>query len=171
MSDVLLDPTPVRVTEADMIAHLNTRYTSVRPYAEPPVDRYVRAAHVQSSQTMWAYGRRICDFLALDKWPSSQAIHGHEVKVSRSDWLTELRAPEKADAWRRWCNYWWLVVSAPEIVKPGELPDGWGLMALSKRGTLRARRKPDYAMTPDLPLDVVAGIAYAAQKHAKGQQP
>jgi len=32
----------------------------------------------------------------MDLWPSGGLeIHGHEVKVSRSDWLRELKEPEK----------------------------------------------------------------------------
>ncbi|MFI5426079.1 hypothetical protein [Aeromicrobium sp. UC242_57] len=30
-------------------------------------------------------------------WIKAPIFHGHEVKVSRSDWLTELRDPTKAE--------------------------------------------------------------------------
>lgn len=53
---------------------------------------------------------------------------GHELKISRSDWLAELNKAGKADPWADQCHQWWLVVSAPAIVRAGELPVGWGLM-------------------------------------------
>lgn len=59
--------------------------------------------------------------------------------------------PSKAEAFRRYCDRWWLVVSDRAIVKPGELPTGWGLLALSG-GTLRAVKGAP-RLTPE-PLSV-----------------
>lgn len=66
---------------------------------------------------------------------SGRILVGHELKVSRADWLKELNSPGKADGWADECHQWWLVVSDPEIVKPGELPAGWGLMVPGKSVT------------------------------------
>lgn len=60
---------------------------------------------------------------------SGRVLVGHELKVSRADWLRELNRPGKADGWADECHQWWLVVSDPLIVKDGELPPGWGLMS------------------------------------------
>lgn len=62
---------------------------------------------------------------------SGRQLIGHEVKVSRSDWLTEIssRKTGKADAWADQCHQFWLVVSDPAIVHDGELPPGWGVMS------------------------------------------
>ena len=116
-----------RVTERDMLDCLNTRYAKFNGNGI----RYTRAEHVKVSAGFDS--RRVCDYMALDLWTGYGAtrgpkLHGHEVKVSRSDWLSELRTPEKAEAFSRYCDYWWLVVSDKAIVKPGELPEGWGLM-------------------------------------------
>lgn len=74
-------------------------------------------------------GSRTMDALAMSLWPSrGLALHGFEVKCSRSDWVKELRTPEKAEKLASRCDYWWLVVADPAIVKPGELPEGWGLL-------------------------------------------
>lgn len=59
---------------------------------------------------------------------SGRILVGHEIKVSRADWLAELNKPGKADVWGDECHEWWLVVPDPSIVHAGELPDGWGLM-------------------------------------------
>lgn len=76
---------------------------------------------------------RTADAIAIDTWPSKGLeIHGFEVKCSRSDWLTELKCPEKSEPFRRFCDRWWLVAASRDIVKPRELPDGWGLMAITR---------------------------------------
>ncbi|WP_233424663.1 hypothetical protein [Mycolicibacter heraklionensis] len=59
---------------------------------------------------------------------SGRILVGHELKVSRADWLNELRKPGKADRWADQCHQWYLVVNDPTIVQDGELPAGWGLM-------------------------------------------
>ena len=58
---------------------------------------------------------------------SGRLLVGHELKVSRADWLAELNKPGKADAWADQCHQWWLV-TAPGVVHEGELPAGWGHM-------------------------------------------
>jgi hypothetical protein len=61
-------------------------------------------------------------------------LHGFEFKVSRSDWLCELRKPEKAESWFQHCDRWGLIVPDPSIVKLEELPAGWGLGVAKARG-------------------------------------
>lgn len=79
-------------------------------------------------------GRR-CDALyAGFTAASGRLLVGHEVKVSRADWLHELDQPHKADRWADQCHSWWLVTPDPSIVRDGELPDGWGHMVLPRTG-------------------------------------
>ncbi|MCV7226087.1 hypothetical protein [Mycolicibacterium komossense] len=78
---------------------------------------------------------------------SGRILIGHELKVSRADWLTELKTPGKSDDWADQCHEWWLVVNDPAIVRPGELPAGWGLMSPGRSKTRMdvhtvAERKP-----------------------------
>jgi hypothetical protein len=76
--------------------------------------------------------RRHADAVAIGLWPSRGLdIHGIEIKVSRYDWLKELKQPEKADAIAQYCDRWWIAVGADNIVQPGELPTNWGLLVLS----------------------------------------
>ena len=138
---------PNRLTERDMLDALHARYAKA---SQGIGIRYAVAEHVRSSASFDA--KRVCDFMAQDLWTTGDlALHGHEVKVSRSDWLRELSDPSKAEAFRRYCDRWWLVVSDRAIVKPGELPTGWGLLALSG-GTLRAVKGAP-RLTPE-PLSV-----------------
>lgn len=149
-------------TERDMLNLLLARYNTERQGTI--ADRWVRAEHVRSTQD-YRYTVSVADFVAIDKYSSSQSMHGHEVKVSRSDWLVELRDLEKSERIKRYCNFWWLVVSDASIVKDGELPEGWGLLVKSG-GKLRAKVKAPELTPKPLSLDFVAGLASAAQRTA-----
>lgn len=162
MAEVIVDELPIDIgqpnslTEPDMLRMLEQRYSATNPGNGP---RYVCARHVRSNAGFDA--RRTADFVALDTWESKLAIHGHEVKVSRSDWLTELKHPEKAAEFIPYMHYWWLVVSSASIVRDGELPDGWGLIAPrgSRLIAVRpARRNPD---VQPLPLTRMAAFCRA----------
>lgn len=66
---------------------------------------------------------------------SGRILVGHELKVSRADWVKELSSPGKSDGWADECHQWYLVVNDPQIVRDGELPAGWGLMAPGRSKT------------------------------------
>jgi hypothetical protein len=149
-------------TERDMLNLLADRYTDVR--SGTIADRWVRAEHVRLRAQTY-YGNRIADFVAGDKWDSTLALHGHEVKVSRSDWLTELRDPDKSASFKRHMTYWWLVVPDAAIVKPGELPDGWGLLVQTAKG-LRAKVKAPKLEPEPAPLDLIINLMAAASRTA-----
>ena len=158
-------------TERDMLNMLRERYSVV---SQGSTIRYAYAEHVRSHAGFDA--RRTADFMAMDLWPSTGlALHGHEVKCSRSDWLTELRDPSKAEEFKRYMDYWWLVISDRDMVKKGELPDGWGLMAPADRLTRLGERthgclrvvRPAPRLIPDpLPRTMFAALMRATQKTA-----
>ncbi len=78
-------------------------------------------------------GRRI-DALSMELWPSKNyKIVGFEIKVSRSDWLNEMKQPEKSLAISRFCDEFYLV--APYgVLGIDELPKTWGyIQATSDR--------------------------------------
>ena len=167
MTDLLdmLPEAPPKVTERHMLDALTARYTAIRPGTT--ADRWVRAEHVQSRIGYAGGGPgflRIADFIALDTYPSTAAIHGIEVKVSRSDWLTELAEPEKAETFKRHCHHWWLAVPDQSIVRD-DLPEGWGLLVLGTSG-LRARRRAPLLEPEPIPLGLTMTIARAAAKTA-----
>lgn len=152
------------VTERDMLDRLNVRYGAFNGNGI----RYTRAEHVKVSTGFNA--RRICDYMAFDLWCGygpgrGPKLIGHEVKVSRSDWLAELRDPSKAEAFKRYCDFWWLVVADKDIVKPGELPDGWGLMVAHGR-TVRVTCQAVRLDPEPLPRDVQATLTRAVTKTA-----
>lgn len=81
--------------------------------------------------------RRWADAVAMNMWPSrGLEIHGFEIKVSRSDWLRELKDPAKSAKVQQYCDRWW-IITPKGIIKPGELPPTWGHYEVSETGIIR----------------------------------
>lgn len=157
------------VTEREMLDLLLFRYTAVR--RGTIADRWTRAEHVASTLGHYRKGvSRVVDFVAADKYPGhpygcALAFHGHEVKVSRSDWVAELKDPTKSQAWQRYMHFWWLVVPDETIMRGSELPEGWGLLV--KRGRVLRAKVPAQRSTPEpLPSDLSIALMAAAARTA-----
>lgn len=168
MTAPLFDPPPTpepaldpHWTEARMIELLREKYTRVRVGTN--ADRYVRASHVRYPSG-WGDALRIADYLVLDTYTPNEII-GFEVKVSRSDWLTELRDPRKAEVWRKHCHRWYLVVSDRRIVRD-DLPEGWGLIAPCAGGLRVVRCAPRVEDPEPLPLAVQCQMGRAIAQTA-----
>lgn len=105
-------------TESDVLDLLAQRY-------QPPAWAFLRQV-----RNATGYDRQIrtADAVAMGLWPSrGLELLGFEVKVSRADWLRELRDPKKAEDIFRFMDGWY-IVAAPGIIEPGELPATWGLL-------------------------------------------
>lgn len=156
-------------SERDMLDLLLDRYTNIR--RGTLADRWTRAEHVASDLGHRRKGiTKVADFIAADKYPgfpygSALAFHGHEVKVSRADWLCELRDLTKAEACKRYMHYWWLVVPSLDIAKPEELPDGWGLLVRSGNN-LRAKISAPRLTPEPMPADFTISLMAAAARTA-----
>jgi hypothetical protein len=129
--------------------------------------RYVVAEHVRSGAG-WADATADC--LVMDLWQSSRnAVHGFEVKTSRADWLRELRTPEKAEVFRRFAHYWWLVAGDRGIVRD-DLPDGWGLLVASGRGlraVVQAPRRDPEPMAPGMVAAFLRAAVVTSERRAE----
>ena len=163
--DAPLAPEPereiVRVTERTMMDALHCRYGRVFGNGR----RYVVAEHVRSHASFDA--RRTADFIAGDLWQTGGLdLIGHEVKVSRGDWLRELAAPEKAAEFMPYMNRWWVVVSDAAIVRDGELPGDWGLLALAGSGLRVISRAPRHDAEPLTPSRLAALMRAVAKTAA-----
>lgn len=128
-----------------MLDLLHDRYSQ---RSQANAQRFVCAEHVRShcGFSGWDFTNgtarimRTADFIAQETWEArGLLLHGHEVKVSRSDWLHELADPTKAGAVKRYCDRWWLVVPNKAIVRD-DLPDDWGLLVIGKGGALRVAK-------------------------------
>lgn len=169
-------------TEASMIERLHARYSAQiinGSYRQP---RYARATHVASTAGAGSVPKRIADYISTDclmppestrtatersrHWTElNGSIYGHEVKVSRSDWLSELADPTKAEEWARYCHHWYLV--APEGIVRDDLPDGWGLMVPRGNSLVIAVKAPRRDPLP-MPPNMTASLARAIAKTESG---
>ncbi len=108
------------------------------------------------------FANRIADGIAMNMYRSRKhEIHGFEIKVSRTDWLNELKSPQKADEIFSYCDKFWLVVSDKDIVQSGELPKGWGLMVVRGKG-LVMKVRPEYVKAEVLDYGFIASLLRSA---------
>lgn len=101
---------------------------------------------------------RRCDLLRIGMWASrGRTVDVHEIKTSRADWQRELDDPAKAEAWWPYSSRFWIVAPAG-MIRPEELPDGWGLMVPPARtGHRRFKTIVEPALrTPALNMDFLA---------------
>jgi hypothetical protein len=109
---------------------------------------------------------RFADALAVGLYASrGQMIVGFEVKVSRSDWLRELKEPSKAEAICQFCDLWYVVVPweppLTEIVQESELPPLWGLMTVKGQRLHIVKKAPELSPKP-VSRDFMAAIVKRA---------
>ena len=96
----------------------------------------------------------------MNLWPSrGMELVGMEVKISRSDWLRELRDPAKSAEVQKYCDRWWLVAPDREVVRPDEVPATWGLMTIhGRRGLVAVKDAPKLEAAPlDRPFVAAMG--------------
>lgn len=107
-----------------------------------PPEQYAMLYEVRDAAGFSA--RRNADVIVVGLWPSRGcAVEGMEIKISRGDWLRELKKPQKAEAFVRFCDRWWVIAADQNIVKVDELPPTWGLMAPRGNGLGILRQAPD----------------------------
>lgn len=127
-----------------------------------PPDQYAMVAEVRDAAGFSA--NRSCDVLVMGLWPSrGLELYGIEIKVSRSDWLRELKDAAKAEAFARYCDRWFVAAGSRDIVKAGELPDAWGLIVPSRQGVTFS--KPAAKLQPE---PIPRGLLAALLKRACG---
>lgn len=149
-----------RVTATGVMAGLSRHYIGADGLGE----EYVLMAEARRGAGFTGNAGR-CDLLAIGTWESrGLQLVGHEIKVSRSDWVKELKAPSKADWIWRHCHQWFLAVSSPhaKIVQPGELPAAWGLMEIDPAGRVKIIEKAPVNREP-IPVAWPMVVGWLAQ--------
>jgi hypothetical protein len=129
------------VNEAEVFEALRNRYPSPE-----------WALLAQVANRTGAYRTRYADAVAVGLWPSRGfVLHGFEIKATRGDWIREMRNPAKAEDFVSVCDAWWIAAGEKGLVKPDELPLGWGLLEPhggGMRATVTAKPKDAH---PDVP--------------------
>ena len=89
-----------------------------------------------AASTRWA------DAVAMHLWPSKNyLVEGFEIKVSRADWLKELKDQNKCEAVKQYCDKWWLVAPA-DIVDENEIPADWGWLKATEKSLRIGKQAP-----------------------------
>lgn len=111
------------------------------------------------------------DAISMELTPSrGLKLNGFELKVSRADWLRELKNPHKADFFYEHCDRWFLVVSDKDIVQEGELPEEWGLIAPKGTGMGVIKGAPVHETKPIDRLFLASLIRSAITAAAKPRE-
>jgi hypothetical protein len=164
---------PGLLTERDMLILLHRRYGRLVRIGGRMVARYVCAEHVRARAGLDA---RTADFIAVDTWPSSMrqgwlTVHGVEVKVSRGDWLRELKNPAKSELGMPYATHRWLAVPDMSLVRAGELPAGWGLLSVTGSRGLVAQVQAAGREGPPFGPHEMAALLRAVAKTAARRAP
>ncbi|MET3648060.1 hypothetical protein [Phyllobacterium ifriqiyense] len=141
MTDLLTQIEPATKVTSSMIK------AAIRAsYAAPAYQTFFEVSNDTGSRI-----KTYADAVSIGIWPSTgHQVHGFEVKVSRTDFLNEMKNPGKSMPIFKHCHRWSLV--CPQgMVKSDELPPNWGLLTF-KDGSLRNAKSPPLlqpeAMTP-----------------------
>jgi hypothetical protein len=96
------------------------------------------------------FGRsRSADYIIMNLWPSrGLSLHGIELKSYRSDWLNELKKPEKAENIFQYCDYFWLLTTEESIAKENEIPEKWGWMNIKGGKIFTIKEAPKLTPKP-----------------------
>jgi hypothetical protein len=144
-----------------MVKHYNTDelMAMLRERYPKPAWAFLEQVH---ERTGWAC--RSADAIAMSLWPSRGFdILGFEVKVSRSDWLRELKKPDKADVIAMLCNRWY-IVAPRELIKNDELPSMWGLLCPEGEHLVCIKEAPFKNKYKDVSREFLAAILRRAQE-------
>lgn len=133
------------VTEADVIDLLRERHAGKwKGQPEWWFGDHVRVVHGYDVH-------RVFDGVAVNLWPErTMTIDIYEVKVSRYDWLRELKDPDKTQAALDLADRF-TIVAPVGVVQWDELPRGWGLIEVVG-GELKDRVKPSWLQHTPAPF-------------------
>ena len=152
--------------------------TEKRQYTEAQIvellrSRYASLAFAFLTQVPNGTGdccNRICDAMVMSLWPSKGfTLQGFEIKVNRSDWLSELQQPDKAAAFFIHCHYWWIVCPRG-IAKPEECPAEWGIIEVTNAGNLRIKKAASLREPQAVDWPFLAGLLRAASRNASSAE-
>lgn len=141
-----------------------------------------RHRHPDTYRKEWIFLRELCtgtgggggqnyiDAFAMNCWPSTGYVRtAYEIKVSRGDFLREIKNPTKRLLAMNYSHYFFF--AAPEgLLRADEMPEDCGLVEVSSTGVRVARRaaKRSGAATSD--WGFVASALRLAQTVALGTE-
>lgn len=110
-------------------------------YSKYPAGQYAMLKEVRDAAGH--YANRSCDIMAMGLWPSrGLELHGIEVKSIRSDWLKELKVPEKQESIFQHCDRFWLYATNEDVAFEKEIPKNWGYMLFNGKKLVVKKEAP-----------------------------
>lgn len=130
--------------------------------------RYPENGYVLMAEVSDAAGfsrKRSADYVAFSLWPSrGLCVTGIELKSSRTDWLNELKNPEKAENIFQFCNEFYLLTAEESIAKLEEIPITWGWLVIKGGKVLCKKQAPKLEPKPLSKGFIAAMLKRAASK-------
>lgn len=106
------------------------------------------------------------DAFAVALWPSKKALrHSYEIKVSRQDFLNEIKNPQKRQFALDNSEQFWFAI-ADGIADKSEIPDEAGLLIYKNDKLIRAKNAPKRKVEP-ITQDMLLSIAKRMRTEAK----
>lgn len=98
------------------------------------------------------------DALALAIWPSQKGLrHSYEIKVSRQDFLHELKHSEKRQFALESSEYFWFAVKEG-ICDKKEIPEEAGLLIYQPNGKLKRLKNAPKRQVPEASLELMIAL-------------
>lgn len=162
----------MKIRSSDIKRLIREQYSKIKNGEAP---KWVVLSEIRTNtgfRTKWStrggpFGEKYIDMMAFDCWPSSGYLRvAFKIKTSRSDFLNELKRPEKRWLAMMYSHKFYFV--APEgVVKLMELPGGCGLIeVVEKNGELKlnTRYSPEVTDASPLPDSFIASLLRNACK-------
>jgi len=84
---------------------------------------------------------RSLDYMIINLWNSrGLAVTGIEQKSHRSDWLNELKNPNKQEKHFKHCDYFYLLTTNEKVASLNEIPITWGWYHINPSGILKTMK-------------------------------
>jgi hypothetical protein len=139
-----------------------------RPVLNALLKRYPANEYVVMEEVSDAAGHsrtRSADFVIVNYWLSrGLAIEGVELKSHRSDWLRELKMPEKAAPIMQYCDKFWLLTTDQSVAKMEEIPINWGWMCIKGNSIRVMKPAPKLEAKPVTKSFTISMLKRAADK-------
>lgn len=161
----------MKITADDIKRLIREQYGMVKNWKAP---KWVVLSEIRTHTAFWSKwrtrggpGHRYIDMMAFNCWPSEGFTRiAFEIKTSRSDFLNELKRPEKRWLAMMYSHHFYYV--APKgVVDMRELPGGCGLIEVVEKDSklkLDIRYSPEATPASPLPDSFIASLLRSACK-------
>jgi hypothetical protein len=136
------------------------RHLIAKKYCEP---EYATLFEVRNQTGFNRSEVRYADAISMSLWPSRGLhLNGFEIKMSRQDWIKELKNPAKAEEISAFCHFWW-VVAPKDMIAVHELPQTWGLIEATEKG-LKIKKQAPEQKASQITLTFLASLLRSASQ-------